>query len=82
MAWASSSCNFLLAATLDHNESTPLTVLFSVLALSLLKRTPESMGEETVQSIREDGAASVDPESGMGVGAESTEEEAAESCVG
>lgn len=72
----------LLAATLDHNDAAPLTVLFSVLALSLMERTPESMGEETVQSTREEGVASVEPESVVEVGAESTAREAAESCVG
>ena len=55
------------AAALDHDDATPLTVLFSVLALSLMERTPESMGEETVQSTREGGAAaSVEPESVTG----------------
>lgn len=68
----------LLVATLDHNDATPLMVLLSVLALSLMERTPESIGEETVQSIRERGVASVEPE----VGAESMAREAAESCVG
>lgn len=68
----------LLAAIHDHKDVTPLTVLFSVLALSLMERTPESIGEETVQSIREGGVASVEPESVMEVGAEST----AASCVG
>lgn len=61
----------LLAATPDHDDAAPLTVLFSVLALSLMGRTPESMGEETVQSTREGGAASVGPESVVEVGAES-----------
>lgn len=41
-------------------------------------RTPESMGEETVQSIREGGVASVEPESVM----ESMAWGAAESCSG
>lgn len=40
------------AATLNHDDGTPFRVLFSVLALSLIERTPESMGEEAVQSIR------------------------------
>lgn len=56
-----------LAAALDHDDAMPLTVLFSVLALSLIERTPESMGEDTVQSIREEGVASVEPESVMEV---------------
>lgn len=51
------------AATLDHDDDSPLTVLLSVLALSLMERTPESMGEETVESIPEGGAASGGPES-------------------
>lgn len=72
--------HLLLAAATHHNDSTPLTVLFSVMALSLMERTPESMGEETVQSIREEGVASVEPESVMGVGAGARE--AAESCAG
>lgn len=71
-----------LVATLDHNDATPFTALFSVLALSLMERTPESMGEETVQSIREGGVASVEPEYVMEVGADSMAREAAESCVG
>ncbi len=85
MAWAASSATvklLFLAATLDHDDATPLTVLFSVLALSLMERTPESMGEETVQSIRNGGVASVEPESVMEVGTESTAREAAESCPG
>lgn len=73
---------FFLAVTLDHDDATPLTVLFSVLALSLMERTPESMGEETVQSITEGGAASVGPESVTEVGTESTTREAGESCAG
>lgn len=72
----------LLTATLDHNNATPLTVLFSVLALSLVERTPKSMGEETVQTIREGRVASVAPKSVMEVAAESTARDAAESCVG
>lgn len=55
------------AATPDHDDATPLRV-FSVLALSLMERTPESIGEETVQSIR--------------VGAESMATLVAESCAG
>lgn len=55
------------AATLDHDDATPLRV-FSVLELSLMERTPESIGEETVQSIR--------------VGAESMATLAVESCAG
>lgn len=74
--------SFLLPATLDHDDATPLMVLFSVLALSLMERTPESMGEETVQSITEGGTASVGPESVTEVGIESTTMEAGESCVG
>lgn len=48
-----------LAPTLNHVESVLSTLLKSVLAVSLLHigRTPESMGEETVQSISEGGAA-------------------------
>lgn len=58
-------------------------MLFSVLALSLIERTPESMGEETVQSIREGGAAaSVEPESVLEIGTESMTREADESCAG
>lgn len=56
-----------LAAALDHDDGMPLTVLFSVLALSLIVSTPESMGEDTVQSTREEGVASVEPESVMEV---------------
>ncbi len=85
VAWAASSATAklpLLAATLDHDDVTPLTVLFSVLALSLMERTPESMGEETVQSIRERGVASVEPESTAKVGTESVATEATESCPG
>lgn len=80
-----SLCNhklLLLAATLDHDDALSLTVLFSVLALSLMERTPKSMGEETVQSIREGVVASVEPESVMEVGTESMAREAAESCAG
>lgn len=83
VVWAASSATiklFFPAATLDHDDAKPLTVLFSVLALSLMERTPESMGEETVQSIRERGVASVEPESKTKVGTESTATEAAESC--
>lgn len=47
-----------------------------------MERTPESMGEETVQSIREGGVASAEPESVMEVGTESMAREAAESCPG
>lgn len=36
---------------LNHDDGTPLRVLFSVLATSLTRATPESMGEEAVQSI-------------------------------
>lgn len=74
--------SFLLAATLNHDDDTPLMVLFSVLALSLMERTPESMGEEMVQSITEEGTASVGPESLTEVGSESTTREAGESCAG
>lgn len=83
MAWAASSATvklLFLAATMDHDDATPLIVLFSVLALSLMERTPESMGEETVQSIGEGGVASVAPESVMQV--ESMGREAVESCCG
>lgn len=68
-----------LAAALDHDDAMPLTVLFSMLALSLIERTPESIGEDTVQSTREEGVASVEPESVTDVGAESKTREAAES---
>lgn len=44
----------------------PLTVLFSVLAL--MERTPESMGEETVQSNTEGGVASAELGSVVEVG--------------
>lgn len=84
MAWAASSATvklLFLAATMDHDDATPLIVLFSVLALSLMERTPESMGEETVQSIREGGVASVEPVSAMHE-VESTGREAGESCSG
>lgn len=62
-----------LAEEVDHDDAMPLTVLFSVLALSLslIERTPESMGEDTVQSIREEGVASVEAESVMEDGTES-----------
>lgn len=63
------------SATVDHNDDTPLSPLLSAVALSPKKRTPESMGEETVQSIRELRAASE-------VGAGSTPREEAEACVG
>lgn len=69
MVWAASSATGkLFFYRLDHDDATPLRVLFSVLALSLIERTPESMGEETVRSIR--------------VGTESMATAAAESCVG
>lgn len=82
MAWAASKCNHkasFLDATLNHDEATPLTVLFAVLVLSLMYRTPESMGEEMVQSIIEGGVAPVESESVLDVGTESKTREAAES---
>lgn len=65
---------------LDHDDAMPLTVLVSVLALSLslIERTPESMGEDTVQSTREDGVASVEVESMMEDGTESKMRQAAD----
>lgn len=62
-----------LAATLDHDddEVRSLTVLFSVLALSVMARAPESMGEETVQSSSEEGVTFKEPKSVAEVGAES-----------
>lgn len=54
-------------------------MLFSVLVLSLIYKTPVSMGEEMVQSIIEGGVASVEPESVMEFGTESKTREAAES---
>lgn len=57
-------------------------MLFSVLALSLIERTPESMGEETVQSISKRGIASVSPESVTRGGAKPTTREVAESGAG
>lgn len=47
-----------------------------------MERTPESMGEETVQSIRESGVASVEPKSMTEVGTEPMAAEAAGSCPG
>lgn len=38
--------------TLIHDDATPLKVLLSVLALSMMERVSLSMGEETVPSIR------------------------------
>lgn len=64
---------------MDHDDAMPLTA-FSVLAPSLIERTPESMGEDTVQSIREGGGASVEPESVTEVGADSKSTEAADSA--
>lgn len=50
-----------LAATPDHEDATPLTELVSALAMSRVERAPVSLGEETEESIREGGVASVEP---------------------
>lgn len=63
-----------LAGALDHDDATPLIALLSVMVQSAMGRTPESMGEETVQSITGAGATSVQAESVMAVGASMTSE--------
>lgn len=65
-----------LAVALHHDDAMPWTALISVLALSLIERTPESIGEDTVKSIKEEGVASVEPDSMTEV--ESKTREAAE----
>lgn len=61
---------------LHHEDPASLTLSFS---MSLMEWAPESMGEETVQSISEGGAASAESETTAEVGRESKEREAGES---
>lgn len=73
-----------LAGGVNHDKNVLLTVLFSVLALSLslIERTPQSMGEDT-ESIKEGGAAaaSVQHDSVIELGTESKTRETADSCT-